>query len=139
MSRKVLLVMADAAEAWAVRRWLSKARDDPFKVEWVSACEDAVKRLRNEGGKKSPPSSTCLSRTARALRPSILVRERLDSYSLSKALNNMLEGSAYAEALFLERERAARASRLSSGAGNWGYRSHHRSYGVARNSGRPIR
>ena len=35
-----------------------------------------------------------------------LLEERLDGYSLQKALSNMLERSAYAEALFLERERA---------------------------------
>ncbi len=35
-----------------------------------------------------------------------LLYERLDGYSLAKALNNMFERSAYAEALFLERERA---------------------------------
>jgi diguanylate cyclase (GGDEF)-like protein/PAS domain S-box-containing protein len=35
-----------------------------------------------------------------------LLQERLDGYSLPKALSNMLERSAYAEALFLERERA---------------------------------
>jgi diguanylate cyclase (GGDEF)-like protein/PAS domain S-box-containing protein len=35
-----------------------------------------------------------------------LLQERLDGSSMSKALNNMLERSAYAEALFLERERA---------------------------------
>ncbi len=35
-----------------------------------------------------------------------LMEERLDGYSLPKALHNMLERSARAEALFLERERA---------------------------------
>ena len=35
-----------------------------------------------------------------------LLEERLDGYSLQKALSNMLERSAYAEALYLERERA---------------------------------
>jgi DNA-binding NarL/FixJ family response regulator len=35
-----------------------------------------------------------------------LLAERLDHSSLSKALNNMLDRSAYVEALFLERERA---------------------------------
>jgi diguanylate cyclase (GGDEF)-like protein/PAS domain S-box-containing protein len=35
-----------------------------------------------------------------------LLEERLDAYSLRKALSNMLERSAYVEALFLERERA---------------------------------
>jgi diguanylate cyclase (GGDEF)-like protein/PAS domain S-box-containing protein len=35
-----------------------------------------------------------------------LLEERLDGYSLPKALTSMLERSAYAEALFLEKERA---------------------------------
>ena len=35
-----------------------------------------------------------------------LLKERLDGYSLPKALNSMLERAAYAEALFLEKERA---------------------------------
>jgi diguanylate cyclase (GGDEF)-like protein/PAS domain S-box-containing protein len=35
-----------------------------------------------------------------------LLAERLDDYSLSKALTSMLERSTYADALFLERERA---------------------------------
>jgi diguanylate cyclase (GGDEF)-like protein/PAS domain S-box-containing protein len=35
-----------------------------------------------------------------------LLRERLDGYSLPKSLASMLERSAYAEALFLEKERA---------------------------------
>ena len=52
MSRNVLLVLADAAEAKAVRRSLIKARDDPFKVEWVSGCDDAIKRLGDQGGEE---------------------------------------------------------------------------------------
>jgi diguanylate cyclase (GGDEF)-like protein/PAS domain S-box-containing protein len=35
-----------------------------------------------------------------------LLDDRLDSYSLSKALHNMLERAAFAEALFIEKERA---------------------------------
>src|SRR5579862_3342600 len=35
-----------------------------------------------------------------------LLQERLDGYSLPKALTSMLERSAYAESLFLEKERA---------------------------------
>ena len=141
MSRNVLLVMADAAEAWAVRRSLIKARDDPFKVEWVNGCNDAIKRLVNQGGEEiaavvvdlSLPDSQGIETFDTLLRASphvpilvlshlrdedvaklavqhgaqdYLLQERLDGYSLSKALNNMLERSAYAEALFLERERA---------------------------------
>jgi diguanylate cyclase (GGDEF)-like protein/PAS domain S-box-containing protein len=139
--RNVILVVADAAEAWAVRRSLIKAREDPFKVEWVSACEDAIKRLGNPGGEEiaavvvdlALPDSQGIETFDALLRTSphvpilvlshlrdedvaklamqhgaqdYLLQERLDGYSLSKALNNMLERSAYAEALFLERERA---------------------------------
>src|SRR4029077_13685495 len=141
VSRNVLLVLADAAEAKAVRRSLIKARDDPFKVEWVSGCDAAIKRLGNQGGEEiaavvvdlSLPDSHGIETFDTLLRASphvpilvlshlrdedvarlavqhgaqdYLLQERLDGYSLSKALNNMLERSAYAEALFLERERA---------------------------------
>ena len=141
MSRSVLLVLADAAEAKAVRRSLSKARNDPFKVESVSSCEDAIKRLSDPGGEKiaavvvdlSLPDRQGIETFDALLRTSphvpilvlshlrdedvaklamqhgaqdYLLQERLDGHSLSKALDKMLERSAYAEALFLERERA---------------------------------
>jgi diguanylate cyclase (GGDEF)-like protein/PAS domain S-box-containing protein len=137
----VLLVLADAAEAKAVRRSLITACEDPFKVEWVSGCEDAIKRLGNPEGEEiaavvvdlSLPDSQGIETFDTLLRASphvpilvlshlrnedvaklamqhgaqdYLLQERLDGYSLSKALNNMLERSAYAEALFLERDRA---------------------------------
>ena len=47
MKRNVLLILADAAEAKAVRRSLLDSRDGPFKVEWVSRCSDASNRLRS--------------------------------------------------------------------------------------------
>ena len=50
MSRNVLLVLSDAAEAKAVRRSLANSRDGPFTVEWVSGCGDAIKRLGSQGG-----------------------------------------------------------------------------------------
>jgi diguanylate cyclase (GGDEF)-like protein/PAS domain S-box-containing protein len=141
VSRNVLLVLADAAEAKAVRRSLLEARDDPFKVEWVSGCDDAIKRLGNEEGEEiaavvvdlSLPDARGIHAFDKLLRASpdtpilvlshlrdedvaqlavqhgaqdYLLQERLDGYSLSKALNNMLERTAYAAALFLERERA---------------------------------
>lgn len=141
MSRNVLLVLADAAEAKAVRRSLVKARDGPFKVEWVSRFGDAIKRLGNQGGEEidavvvdlSLPDSQGIETFDTLSRASphvpilvlshlrdedvarlavqhgaqdYLLQERLDGYSLSKALNNMLERTAYAEALFPERERA---------------------------------
>jgi diguanylate cyclase (GGDEF)-like protein/PAS domain S-box-containing protein len=139
--RNVLLVLADAAEAKAVRRSLVDSRDGPFKVEWVSGCDDAIKRLRNRGEEEIAavvvdlflPDSEGIKTFDQLLRASphtpilvlshlrdedvarlavqrgaqdYLLQERLDGYSLPKALSNMLERSAYAEALFLEREHA---------------------------------
>jgi diguanylate cyclase (GGDEF)-like protein/PAS domain S-box-containing protein len=141
MPRNLLLIMADAAEAKAVRRSLVDSRDGPFKVEWVSGCGDAIKRLGNQGREEiaavvvnlSLPDSEGIQTFDQLLRASphtpilvlshlrdedvarlavqrgaqdYLLQERLDGYSLPKALSNMLERSAYAEALFLERERA---------------------------------
>jgi diguanylate cyclase (GGDEF)-like protein/PAS domain S-box-containing protein len=141
VSRNVLLVLADAAEANAVRRSLVKARDGPFKVEWVSGCGDAIRRLGNRGSEEIAavvvdlflPDSQGIETFHALLRASphvpilllshlrdenvaklavqqgaqdYLLQERLDGYSLSKALNNMLERSVYADALLLEGERA---------------------------------
>src|SRR2546430_4242890 len=52
MSRNVLLILSDAAEAKVVRRSLVNSRDGPFKVEWVSRCCDAIERLRNQRGEE---------------------------------------------------------------------------------------
>lgn len=141
MSRNVLLVVAAAAEAKAVRRSLVNAREGPFRVEWVSRCSDAITRLGDQALEHiaaivvelSLPDSQGIETVYQLLRASpqvpilvlghlrdedvarlavqhgaqdYLLEERLDGYSLPKALSNMLERSAYAEALFLERERA---------------------------------
>jgi len=141
MPRNVLLILADATEAKAVRRSLVNARDGAFAVECVSSCGDAVKRLGNQGGEEIAavvvdvflPDCQGIETFSRLLRASphvpilvlsrlgdedvarlavrrgaqdYLLHERLDGYSLGKALNNMFERAAYAEALFLERERA---------------------------------
>src|SRR6202047_5037145 len=141
MSRNVLLVLSDAAEAKAVRRSLVDSRDGPFKVEWMRRCDDALKRLGSQEGEEIAavvvdlflPDSRGIETFDQLLRISphvpililshlhhedvarlavqrgaqdYLLQEGLDSYSLSKALTSMLERSAYAEALFLERERA---------------------------------
>jgi DNA-binding NarL/FixJ family response regulator len=53
MKRNILLILADAAEAKAVRRSLHDSCDGPFRVEWVSRCSDASNRLRSlEAGKE---------------------------------------------------------------------------------------
>jgi diguanylate cyclase (GGDEF)-like protein/PAS domain S-box-containing protein len=141
MSRNILLIVADAAEAKAVRRSLDNSRDGPFRVEWVRGCGDAVKRLGSQGAEEVAavvvdlflPDSQGIGTFDTLFRASphvpilvlshlrdedvgrlavqhgaqdYLLEERLDGYSLQKALSNMLERSAYVEALFLERERA---------------------------------
>lgn len=47
MTRKILLVLADAAQATVARRSLINLRDSPLGVEWVNRCGDAVERLRS--------------------------------------------------------------------------------------------
>jgi diguanylate cyclase (GGDEF)-like protein/PAS domain S-box-containing protein len=141
MSRNILLVLADAAEAETVRRSLCDSPDGPFKVEWVSRCSDACSRLGSRTGGKiaaivvdlflpdsqgietfdtllgasdhAPILVLSRSRDEDVARLAVrrgaqdyLLKERLDGYSLSKALSNMLERSAYAEALVRGGERA---------------------------------
>jgi diguanylate cyclase (GGDEF)-like protein/PAS domain S-box-containing protein len=141
MSRNVLLVVSAPAEAKAVRRSLEDSRDGPFKVEWVSRCDDACNRLESQESKEIAAvvvdlalpdrqgieAFAALFRAARHVPILILsqlhdedvarlavergaqdylTEERLDGYSLSKALHNMLGRCARAEALLLERERA---------------------------------
>lgn len=141
MSRNVLLVLADTAQAKAVRRSLVSSRAGPFKVEWVRACADAVRRLGDQAGEdlaaivvdlflpdcqglesfdklfSASPHVPILVlsrlRNEDVARLAVqhgaqdyLLEERRDDQTLSRALNNMLERSAHAEALFLENERA---------------------------------
>jgi diguanylate cyclase (GGDEF)-like protein/PAS domain S-box-containing protein len=141
MSRNILLILADAAEAKAVGRSLTDLRDGPFEVDWVNGCGDAIRRLGDPLGAEIAAvvvdlflgDSQGIDTFDKLLRASphipilvlshlrdesvarlavqrgaqdYLLQERLDDYSLSKALNNMLERCAYAEALFLEKERA---------------------------------
>ena len=141
MSRKVLLVLADAAQAKVLRASLNNSRHGPLEVEWVNRCGDAIKRLGSaevgdiaavvvdlflpdsqgietfdELFRASPHipililSRLCHEDIAKlALRrgaQEYLLEERLDGGGLTMALINVLERSAYAEALLLERERA---------------------------------
>src|SRR5256886_14594086 len=141
MSRNVLLILSDAAEAKVVRRSLVNSRDGLFKVEWVSRCCDAIERLRNQRGEEiaavmvdlflsDSQGIATFDQLSRAsphvpilvlsrLRDEdvarlavqrgaqdYLLQERLDGHSLARALSSMLERSAYAEALFLESQRA---------------------------------
>src|SRR5579859_1447771 len=141
MSRNILLILANAAAANAVRRSLTDVRDGPFQFELLHGCGEAIKRLGDKHreeiaavvvdlfladsqgidtfdklSRASPHipilvlSHRCDERIARLAvqrgAQDYLLHERLDGYWLSKALDNMLERCAYAEVLFLERERA---------------------------------
>jgi diguanylate cyclase (GGDEF)-like protein/PAS domain S-box-containing protein len=141
MSRSLLLILGNPAEAKAVRRSLMDLSDSPFKVEWVRSCGDATKRLGDQTREEIAavvvnlflPDSEGIQTFDQLLSASphtpilvlshmqdedvaklavqrgaqdYLLQERLDGYSVPKALSNMLERSAYAETLYLERERA---------------------------------
>jgi diguanylate cyclase (GGDEF)-like protein/PAS domain S-box-containing protein len=141
MTRNLLLILADAAEAKAVRRSLANARDGPFKVEWVTRCADALERLGDSQREEIAAivvglflpdsqgietfntlfrawrdvpilvlSRLCDEDVARLAvqrgAQDYLLEERLDGYSMSKALANMLERSANAAAFSQEKERA---------------------------------
>jgi diguanylate cyclase (GGDEF)-like protein/PAS domain S-box-containing protein len=141
MSRNILVILADVADAEAVRRSLSHSRDGPFNIEWVSQCAAAIERLGDPRKGEVAAIVVGLSLadsqgidtfdTLFRAQPDIpilvlsplrdenvarlavqrgaqdyLLEERLDGYSMPKALAGMLERSAHAEALFLERERA---------------------------------
>lgn len=141
MSRNILLILPNAADAKAVQESLVNSRDGPFNVEWVSRCCDGIERLGSQRGQEIAavvanlflPDSQGIETFDRLFRASphvpilvvsrlrdedvarqavqrgaqdYLLEERLDSYSLPKALDSMLERSAYAETLFLEKEQA---------------------------------
>jgi diguanylate cyclase (GGDEF)-like protein/PAS domain S-box-containing protein len=141
MSRKILVVLADAAQANLVRRLLVNSRYGLLKVEWVTRCCDAMERLgRAEVADVAAvvvdlflPDSQGIETFDKLFRASphipilvlsrsrdediarlalrrgaqeYLLEERLDGYGLSMALTSMLERSAHAEALLLERGRA---------------------------------
>lgn len=141
MSRNILLILPNAADAKAVQESLVNSRDGPFNVEWVSRCCDGIERLGSQRGQEIAavvvdlflPDSQGIETFDKLFRASphvpilvvsrlrdedvarqavqggaqdYLLEERLDSYSLPKALDGMLERSAYAESLFLEKEQA---------------------------------
>ena len=141
MSRNILLVLPDAADASAVREWLLESSDGNFQVEWVSRCAAGVDRLLSVEGERvaalvldpflsdsqgletfhrlfnaaprvpvlllSRLRNEDLAREAvRCGAQDYLLWERLDGYTLPKAVNSMLERTAHSEARLLESKRA---------------------------------
>jgi diguanylate cyclase (GGDEF)-like protein/PAS domain S-box-containing protein len=142
MSRTILLILANAAEAKAVRRAILDSAGNTFKVEWVNRFSNARNRLnRSETGQEVAaivldlflPDSHGLGTLDALVHASpgvpilvlcrlcdeevaklavqrgaqdYMLEERLDGYSLAKALSNMLKRSAYAQSRAPERQRA---------------------------------
>src|SRR5579871_4286036 len=52
MSRNILLILANAADAHAVGRSLTDVRDGPFQFELVNGCGEAMKRLDDKHEKE---------------------------------------------------------------------------------------
>jgi diguanylate cyclase (GGDEF)-like protein/PAS domain S-box-containing protein len=141
MSRTILLVLPDVADAGAVRKLLVNSRDGPCNVEWVSRCCDGIERLLCGRGERiaaivvdlflpdsrgietfdllfhaSPHVPMLIVSSLRdedVARLAVqrgaqdyLLKERLDGYTLPKAVTTMLARSAQSEARLLEEERA---------------------------------
>jgi diguanylate cyclase (GGDEF)-like protein/PAS domain S-box-containing protein len=142
MSCTILLILAEAAKAKAVRRSILDSRDDIFRVEWVNRLSDARSRLRRLAAGEEvaaivldlflpdshgietlealllaspqiPILALCRLRDEEVAKLAVqrgaqdyLLEERLDGYSLTKALANMLWRSAYTDSRALEKERA---------------------------------
>ncbi len=54
MSRNILLIQNDPAEAKAVQEALIHSSDGPFQVEWVRSCAEGLKSLTREGKQEKP-------------------------------------------------------------------------------------
>jgi len=143
MSRNILLIQENAAEATVVRDGLKSCCDDTFEVEWVRSCAEGELRLQSPHAEACEISGVLVDlvltdsrgietfdrlfriapqipilvlsatqdeQTARLAvqrgAQDYLLLSRVDSYSLSKAVNGMLERTANVEALFEEKERA---------------------------------
>jgi diguanylate cyclase (GGDEF)-like protein/PAS domain S-box-containing protein len=146
MTRNVLLIQQDPAEAEAIRQRLLDPADEIFKFVWVRGCADALAELGREaalaestGGRiaailldLSAPDSHGLETVAALVSASpqtpilvlctapseaiakaavqhgaqdYLLKTR-DGHLLRKAIDNMIERCAIADALFEEKERA---------------------------------
>jgi diguanylate cyclase (GGDEF)-like protein/PAS domain S-box-containing protein len=136
MSQRILLVQDDATAAKTILDALSNASGEPFQVEWVRRCSEALERLDGVAAILVDlylPDSRGIDTFDRVFHaaPTIpililidpqdektaklavqcgaqdyLLKPRLDAYLLPKTLVSMIERAAYSEALFEEKERA---------------------------------
>ncbi|HSY04305.1 MAG TPA: EAL domain-containing protein [Steroidobacteraceae bacterium] len=136
MSQRILLIESDAAAAKTIIDALSHCSEESFEVRWAGCCSEALEKLDGVEAILVDlilPDSRGIDTFDRLFRaaPSIpilllidpqheetarlavqcgaqdyLFKDRLDAYLLPKTLGTMIERAAYAEALFVERERA---------------------------------
>src|SRR5579863_612573 len=136
MSQRILLIEDDTAAANTIADSLSRCSDESFEVRWVRHCSEGLEKLSGIEAILVDlylPDSRGMETFERLFRaaPGIpilllidsqhekiaklavqcgaqdyLFKNRLDAYLLPKALGSMIDRAAYAEALFVERERA---------------------------------
>jgi diguanylate cyclase (GGDEF)-like protein/PAS domain S-box-containing protein len=136
MSERILLIQNDAAVAKAILDALARSSDRSFQVEWVRRCSEALEKLEgidailvdlylpDSNGIETfdrlfaaapkipilvlidPPNENTARLAVQCGAQDYLFKARLDAYLLPKALGNMIERSAYSDALFEEKERA---------------------------------
>jgi diguanylate cyclase (GGDEF)-like protein/PAS domain S-box-containing protein len=134
MSRNILLILADTAEAGAVQRLLSYSRDGPFSVECVDRSTAAIERLGNPRQEQIAaivvnlflPDSQGIETFDKLFRTAphipILVLSRLDDESVAKLavqrgaqdylLEECLDGYSLPKALFSMLQRSANLEAL---------------------------
>jgi diguanylate cyclase (GGDEF)-like protein/PAS domain S-box-containing protein len=136
MPQRILLIQDDATTAEAIFEALSQSNDVSFQVDWVRRCSEGLEHLAGAAAILADlylPDSRGIGTFERLFRaaPQIpilvlidpwdeqtgklavqsgaqdyLFKARLDAYLLPKAVQNMIERAANAEALFEEKERA---------------------------------
>ena len=143
MSKTILLIQGNAADAMFVQAALLGSTGESIRIEWVQSCSKGVERLGGTGEQKdgidavlvdlflpdskgidtfdqlhhvsphtpililSAPHDEEIAKLAvQKGAQDYLLQSRLDSYVLRKALRNMMDRTANAEALFEEQERA---------------------------------
>jgi diguanylate cyclase (GGDEF)-like protein/PAS domain S-box-containing protein len=136
MSQRILLIQDDAAIATIIGDALKYSSDEPFEMEWVRRCSEALERLADVEAilvDLSLPDSCGLETFSRLFHaaPQIpilmlinpkdehtakvavlcgaqdyIFKDRLDAYLLPKAVRSMIERAANVERIVEEKERA---------------------------------
>ena len=136
MSKRILLIQDDVANARVILEALSNSNDESFEVQWVRCCSDGLERLAGvaailvdlflpdssgietfdrlfKAAPKIPMLILVNPRYEETAKLAVmcgaqdyLFKARLDAYLLPKALASMIERAVLADALITEKERA---------------------------------